>query len=161
MQRARLARRLFTSTSVVTKSSNTYQSFPGYTWDPLDEPLDRVTAKPAQPETKISGSPLPKKVVNEILRGLPPKPEEPDNCCMSGCENCVWNLYRDEMEEWVKQRDKIVAREEHKQGMQLPEGVDGKSLPEDEGGRVLDDLPVGMRAFMEMERKLKEKKERR
>ncbi|KAI0129899.1 oxidoreductase-like protein [Xylariales sp. AK1849] len=32
---------------------------------------------------------------------VPPRPEEPDNCCMSGCVNCVWERYRDEMEEWV------------------------------------------------------------
>ena len=31
---------------------------------------------------------------------VPPRPEEPDNCCMSGCVNCVWDRYRDEMEEW-------------------------------------------------------------
>lgn len=32
---------------------------------------------------------------------VPPKPEEPDNCCMSGCVNCVWDLFRDEMEGWA------------------------------------------------------------
>ncbi|KAH9886618.1 oxidoreductase-like protein [Xylariomycetidae sp. FL2044] len=32
---------------------------------------------------------------------VPPRPEEPDNCCMSGCVNCVWERYRDEMEEWA------------------------------------------------------------
>lgn len=32
---------------------------------------------------------------------VPPKPEEPGNCCMSGCVNCVWDRYRDEMEEWA------------------------------------------------------------
>ncbi|KAL2198098.1 oxidoreductase-like protein [Corynascus similis CBS 632.67] len=32
---------------------------------------------------------------------VPPRPEEPDNCCMSGCVNCVWDRYRDEMEEWA------------------------------------------------------------
>lgn len=32
---------------------------------------------------------------------VPPKPQEPDNCCMSGCVNCVWDRYRDEMEEWA------------------------------------------------------------
>ncbi|ROT42621.1 hypothetical protein SODALDRAFT_374922 [Sodiomyces alkalinus F11] len=31
---------------------------------------------------------------------VPPRPEEPDNCCMSGCVNCVWDQYRDDMEEW-------------------------------------------------------------
>ncbi|KAI0858458.1 oxidoreductase-like protein [Xylaria cubensis] len=32
---------------------------------------------------------------------VPPRPEEPDNCCMSGCVNCVWDRYRDDMEEWA------------------------------------------------------------
>jgi hypothetical protein len=32
---------------------------------------------------------------------VPPKPEEPDNCCLSGCVNCVWDRYRDEMEDWA------------------------------------------------------------
>ncbi|KAM3511742.1 hypothetical protein MY11210_004632 [Beauveria gryllotalpidicola] len=32
---------------------------------------------------------------------VPPRPEEPDNCCMSGCVNCVWELYREDMEEWT------------------------------------------------------------
>ncbi|KAK8878932.1 oxidoreductase-like protein [Apiospora arundinis] len=32
---------------------------------------------------------------------VPPRPEEPDNCCMSGCVNCVWDQYRDDMEEWA------------------------------------------------------------
>lgn len=32
---------------------------------------------------------------------VPPRPEEPDNCCMSGCVNCVWDRYRDEMEDWA------------------------------------------------------------
>ncbi|KAI1487132.1 oxidoreductase-like protein [Biscogniauxia mediterranea] len=39
------------------------------------------------------------KLVAGVL--VPPRPEEPDNCCMSGCVNCVWDRYRDEMEEWV------------------------------------------------------------
>ncbi|KAI0173045.1 oxidoreductase-like protein [Hypoxylon sp. FL1284] len=32
---------------------------------------------------------------------VPPRPEEPDNCCMSGCVNCVWDRYRDEVEEFA------------------------------------------------------------
>ena len=40
---------------------------------------------------------------------VPPRPEEPDNCCMSGCVNCVWDRYRDEMEEWAEKS--AAARE--------------------------------------------------
>lgn len=29
------------------------------------------------------------------------KLEELDNCCMSGCVNCVWDLFCDDIEEWV------------------------------------------------------------
>jgi len=32
---------------------------------------------------------------------VPPRPEEPDNCCMSGCVNCVWDVYREDLEEWA------------------------------------------------------------
>jgi hypothetical protein len=32
---------------------------------------------------------------------VPPRPDEPDNCCMSGCVNCVWDRYRDEVEAWA------------------------------------------------------------
>ncbi|KAI1427812.1 oxidoreductase-like protein [Xylaria sp. FL1777] len=32
---------------------------------------------------------------------VPPRPEEPDNCCMSGCVNCVWDRYGEELEAWA------------------------------------------------------------
>lgn len=40
---------------------------------------------------------------SSVIAGVivPPKPEEPDNCCMSGCVNCVWDQYRDDMEVWA------------------------------------------------------------
>lgn len=41
---------------------------------------------------------------------VPPKPSEPDNCCMSGCVNCVWDRFRDEMEDWATASAKAEKR---------------------------------------------------
>lgn len=41
---------------------------------------------------------------------LPPKPEEPDNCCMSGCVNCVWDRFRDDMEDWALANAEVERR---------------------------------------------------
>ena len=39
---------------------------------------------------------------------VPEKPKEPNNCCMSGCTNCVWELYNDDIRYWKRQR-KLAA----------------------------------------------------
>lgn len=110
---------------------------------------------------------------------VPPKPEEPDNCCMSGCVNCVWDMYRDEMEEWAAKsteaRARMQAQRESGQGTRSI--VAGKDTPthvatgmDDDGGgsetswvapasqdALFDDIPVGIREFMRTEKKLKER----
>lgn len=35
---------------------------------------------------------------------VPAKPLEPDNCCMSGCVNCVWEIYNDDLRDWKQKR---------------------------------------------------------
>ncbi|PBP22089.1 hypothetical protein BUE80_DR007076 [Diplocarpon rosae] len=40
---------------------------------------------------------------------VPPKPDEPDNCCMSGCVSCVWDRYGDELLEWATARKEADA----------------------------------------------------
>ena len=41
---------------------------------------------------------------------VPPRPDEPDNCCMSGCVNCVWDRYRDEVEHWASAHNEAERR---------------------------------------------------
>ena len=99
---------------------------------------------------------------------VPPRPTEPDNCCMSGCVNCVWETYRDDMEEWVQKKAEAKRRELMGKGQ---EG--GRSMDDDGGGGsdanwteadyggndagLFEGVPVGIREFMRTEKRLKEK----
>ncbi|CCF58222.1 hypothetical protein KAFR_0E00680 [Kazachstania africana CBS 2517] len=40
---------------------------------------------------------------------VPEKPKEPDNCCMSGCRNCVWETYNEDLRHWNTKRKKAAA----------------------------------------------------
>ena len=114
---------------------------------------------------------------------VPPKPAEPDNCCMSGCVNCVWDLYRDEMEEWAAKsaeaRQKMTAQRTSGQGTGTMASGSGTpshvavSMDDDGGGSetnwageesfgegnvdLFSSVPVGIREFMKTEKKLKER----
>lgn len=121
---------------------------------------------------------------------MPPQPEEPDNCCMSGCVNCVWERYRDEYEDWAAKsteaRKKVESqRQQEREERIATRGVDqpqedvsmpshvASSMDDDGGGSEAnwtsgpqlsgqkDDLfagvPVGIREFMRVEKRLKEK----
>ncbi|EPQ65744.1 Bgt-4426 [Blumeria graminis f. sp. tritici] len=41
------------------------------------------------------------------------KPTEPDNCCMGGCVNCVWDRYHEEVKEWTNSKNKTNVIIEH------------------------------------------------
>lgn len=110
---------------------------------------------------------------------VPPKPTEPDNCCMSGCVNCVWDMYRDDMEEWAQKsaQARAAMQAKRQEGVGSGHMVAGSGVPshvatsmDDDGGgsesnwvleggkdesSLFDDIPVGIREFMKTEKKLK------
>lgn len=118
---------------------------------------------------------------------VPPRPLEPDNCCMSGCVNCVWDQYRDEIEEWALKSAEARAKllEQRTQGKATGSMIAEPNMPghvatsmDDDGGGsetswtagggmesfghedgadLFADIPVGIREFMKTEKKLKAK----
>ena len=95
---------------------------------------------------------------------------------MSGCVNCVWDAYREEVEAWAARRraNLTVAggAEEVEKKKAREMRVKGKrSVGENEGsqgahaGRVDDEVlfegvPVGIREFMKTEKRLKQNREK-
>ncbi|KAL8852951.1 MAG: hypothetical protein Q9221_002201 [Calogaya cf. arnoldii] len=104
------------------------------------------------------------------------RPREPDNCCMSGCVNCVWDAYREEVEAWAARRKKDIsmaggeeevekrkAREMRGRGKRLVGGSGGSQgahAGEEDDGVLFEGVPVGIREFMKTEKRLREKREK-
>ncbi|KAK4643259.1 hypothetical protein QC761_403210 [Podospora bellae-mahoneyi] len=140
-------------------------------------------AGPAERAERLARIKSESRLINGVL--VPPKPEEPDNCCMSGCVNCVWDRFRDEMEDWAAKSKLAEARMEAATEVGEQGGVTQDSIEstnttsttiEDDGGgsvanwdadgkttrdlwdeELYKNVPVGIREFMKQEKKLKEK----
>ncbi|KAK0644207.1 oxidoreductase-like protein [Cercophora newfieldiana] len=87
--------------------------------EPLNEPSNDVQARarvvfgsslagPAERAERLAAIRSQSRLVAGVL--VPPRPEEPDNCCMSGCVNCVWDRYRDDMEDWSSAHSEAERR---------------------------------------------------
>ncbi|KAF4122182.1 Oxidoreductase-like protein, N-terminal [Geosmithia morbida] len=113
---------------------------------------------------------------------VPPEPEEPDNCCMSGCVNCVWEMYREDMEEYRAAKSeadrRLAAQKQQESGSMDDDGggsesnwaepspqaveINGKAKISNDmwDDDLFHNVPVGIREFMKQEKKLREKHER-
>lgn len=106
---------------------------------------------------------------------VPDKPQEPDNCCMSGCINCVWEIYNDDIKDWEAKRTLAARKLVEKGGVwpadfyppvkllkpeNLPDSFKGQSVENKElENGAWNRVPVEMRVFAELEKKIKGRKE--
>ncbi|ORX91611.1 hypothetical protein K493DRAFT_409240 [Basidiobolus meristosporus CBS 931.73] len=79
--------------------------------------------------------------------GLPERPQEPTTCCMSGCVNCVWDIYNDDMKEFNAAVNKIKSSYQAR-GESLPQDLEQELSKE-------SDIDPAMKAFLEMEKSMK------
>ncbi|KAL2836532.1 oxidoreductase-like protein [Aspergillus pseudoustus] len=153
---------------------------PASTSEPPQSPEEKMAivfgtrlAGPGRSSRYDPGSNATWKTVNGVP--IPPRPEEPDNCCMSGCVHCVWDDYRDEMEEWAALLAQAKAKGPSKKSV-IPGAIPktpadapaGTSMDDDGGGSEMTwslpgtgddlfaDIPVGIREFMKTEKRLKQ-----
>lgn len=101
---------------------------------------------------------------------IPPKPQEPDNCCMSGCVNCVWDIYQEDMEDWTAANNEAQSKLNAEGGgatvtgnaleSAMAKSTDSKKSPDKWQEDAFQNIPVGIREFMKQEKRLREKHER-
>jgi len=122
---------------------------------------------------------------------IPPRPEEPDNCCMSGCVHCVWDDYRDDVESWANRLHEAQAKaptkntigDSAKIELPRPEISQASGSMDDDGGgseglwaspspstsatsstdgdELFQSIPVGIREFMATEKRIRDRKKSR
>ncbi|KAF8189496.1 oxidoreductase-like protein [Mycena galopus ATCC 62051] len=103
-------------------------------------------------------SPVAKtKGVNRYFRGLKvpqePKPPESDECCMSGCAICVYDLYEESLAAY---KESLAALRSTLTSDGIPEESWPKSI---RAGVVAREKSVTLSAFEELEKSLKAKKD--
>lgn len=114
-------------------------------------------------EDSIEDTTTPKRPKVRTFGGLTipekPTPPGPDECCMSACVICVYDLYQEALEDY---RDSMALLREKLRAQQIPEDDWPSDVKEKKEGESvqdpLSDLDVSMSAFAELEKRLREQK---
>lgn len=108
---------------------------------------------------------------------VPKRPIEPDNCCMSGCINCVWELFNDDLEEWkfkrIQAAKELLKQDKTKKNLEkwptdwesppkmLDKAFVSHDLPKNSEKDVeeIRGMPVGLQVFAMFEKKKKKERQ--
>lgn len=148
---------------------------------PHPSSVPSTTTEPSRDPSILFGTPLAgpsaarRRAGYDDSAGGLERPREPDNCCMSGCVNCVWDAYREEVEAWAARRreslntqageaevEKRKAREMRGRGKRTmgdSGGIGGANRDGEDEETLFEGVPVGIREFMRTEKRLREKRE--
>ncbi|KAF9903954.1 hypothetical protein EC991_003172 [Linnemannia zychae] len=97
---------------------------------------------------------------------IPVKPSPPgaEDCCMSGCAHCIYDIYEEDRQEYKSRLAKVLD-EISKAGLPPPPHISTKAGGQGDDASSAsgtlstddddDDMDPGMKAFLELERKLK------
>ncbi|SGZ52028.1 CIC11C00000000417 [Sungouiella intermedia] len=170
---------LMTSKELKELKKTTKTTFEGnYKLDDMtaEEKIARVFGGRIAGETRQSSSRMN---VGEprMIAGVevPDKPGEPDNCCMSGCINCVWEMYNDDVKDWNRKRKEAAEKLVQKGGVWPADFhppvqyLEKQNLPASlanlatEARKVEEreswgNVPVLIKVFAEMEKRMREKR---
>ncbi|KAF9393623.1 hypothetical protein CPC16_001548 [Podila verticillata] len=85
---------------------------------------------------------------------IPVKPTPPgaEDCCMSGCAHCIYDIYEDDRQDYKAALAKVL---ENIQKAGLPPPPPDVVPAASGDAKDDDDMDPGMKAFLELERKLK------
>ncbi|KIK65557.1 hypothetical protein GYMLUDRAFT_159018 [Collybiopsis luxurians FD-317 M1] len=91
---------------------------------------------------------------------IPQRPKEPqsDECCMSGCAVCVYDLYDESL---VAYRDAVAKVKATLAGMGVPESEWPKALRSDNAGGVARKNDITLSVFEQMELNIQRRKQER
>ncbi|KAA1473115.1 hypothetical protein DENSPDRAFT_754763, partial [Dentipellis sp. KUC8613] len=108
------------------------------------EPMTTIVDAVARPVKTFRGFVIPEE----------PQPPESDECCMSGCAICVYDLYQESLDNY---KDALKSLRASLSALDIPQSEWPESIRENAGQAAPQRKSVTLSAFEEMERRLAEK----